>query len=516
MKKSNKILLTLASISIPFITAATVISCSSNNDNKPSNPKIDDQKKPEDPKKKEEGKEQEKKPEDPKKKEEGKEQDHDKKPHKPSIKLDENAFKNIAPDIIFDYNEPSNEQIQKIINNYYNQYLYQKYDPSKEGEGIRFSFSLEEENKNPLNTDKIIFNKDIIIDGKKQKQKQQEYLKQLSKTIVSDLKNNTQASLSGNNNSITLSLFEKEQQEEILNTFEEHIKNKWNDITKSFVYDETLFTSNNLSVESFKNSISEYYKAADPTKRTIKQLLQDKADVDRYFNMLKPLLGGYVYLKEFGDKFVLFGSNSRIITKEDIKKKNNAIKTGDFEKLKTYRKESIKKLEEKIIYKNWLENLNDSFYVLQTNKDIHRMQNYNIALTQLFYALDELKIGQPQNLLMHDTSKLDSSKYTKSQVIDAINSQGRNNKELFEKLNEAFYATYKTDKVNVLTRLFERNNKKERFYKTELYFVEYLVVVESGKIKTLRRFYFDNKEKDGFEITIDNRSGQTLNLGWKK
>ncbi|MGX9340036.1 lipoprotein, partial [Mycoplasma sp. 2261] len=64
MKKSNKILLTLASISIPFITAATVISCSSNNDNKPSNPKIDDQKKPQDPKKKEE---QEKKPEDPKK-----------------------------------------------------------------------------------------------------------------------------------------------------------------------------------------------------------------------------------------------------------------------------------------------------------------------------------------------------------------------------------------------------------------------------------------------------------------
>ncbi|MGX9372755.1 hypothetical protein [Mycoplasma sp. 3398] len=63
MKKSNKILLTLASISIPFITAATVISCSSNNDNKPSNPKIDDQKKPQDPKKKEEGKEQEKKPE---------------------------------------------------------------------------------------------------------------------------------------------------------------------------------------------------------------------------------------------------------------------------------------------------------------------------------------------------------------------------------------------------------------------------------------------------------------------
>ncbi|MGX9339134.1 hypothetical protein ACWXVO_00100 [Mycoplasma sp. 1890] len=63
MKKSNKILLTLASISIPFITAATVISCSSNNDNKPSNPKIDDQKKPQDPKKKKEGKEQEKKPE---------------------------------------------------------------------------------------------------------------------------------------------------------------------------------------------------------------------------------------------------------------------------------------------------------------------------------------------------------------------------------------------------------------------------------------------------------------------
>ncbi|WP_438340856.1 hypothetical protein [Mycoplasma sp. 125] len=75
MKKSNKILLTLASISIPFITAATVISCSSNNDNKPSNPKIEDQKKPEDPKKKEEGKEQEKKPEDPKKNEEGKEQE---------------------------------------------------------------------------------------------------------------------------------------------------------------------------------------------------------------------------------------------------------------------------------------------------------------------------------------------------------------------------------------------------------------------------------------------------------
>ncbi|MGX9395026.1 hypothetical protein ACWXVP_01340 [Mycoplasma sp. 1781] len=63
MKKSNKILLTLASISIPFITAATVISCSSNNDKKPSDPKIDDQKKPEDSKKNEEGKEQEKKPE---------------------------------------------------------------------------------------------------------------------------------------------------------------------------------------------------------------------------------------------------------------------------------------------------------------------------------------------------------------------------------------------------------------------------------------------------------------------
>ncbi|MGX9339140.1 MULTISPECIES: hypothetical protein [unclassified Mycoplasma] len=63
MKKSNKILLTLTSISLPFIAAATVISCSTNNDKKPNDSKIDDQKKLDDPKKKEEGKEQEKKPE---------------------------------------------------------------------------------------------------------------------------------------------------------------------------------------------------------------------------------------------------------------------------------------------------------------------------------------------------------------------------------------------------------------------------------------------------------------------
>ncbi|WP_438340498.1 hypothetical protein [Mycoplasma sp. 125] len=418
----------------------------------------------------------------------------DKKPHKPSIKLDENAFKNIAPDIIFDYNEPSNEQIQKIVNNYYNQYLYQKYDPSKEGKGIRFSFLLEEENKNPLNTDKIIFNKDIIIDGKKQKQKQQEYLKQLSKIIVSDLKNNTQASLNGNNNSITLSLFEKEQQEEILNTFEEHIKNKWNGITRSFVYDETLFTSNNLSVETFKNSISEYYKAADPAMRTIKQLLQDKADVDRYFNMLQPLLGGFVDLKEFGDKFVLFNQN-KFITQEEIKRKK--ITHGDFNKLIQYRKDAIRELSEKITYKTWLKNKNDEYYTLLRNPKIHKMHNYNIALTQLWTLIAELNRGS--NLIKIDKEKLDPALHTQAEVIAMLK-----NPETKKKTENAFYAQY-MDKI--FTNIFNAGEKETRWDKNQNYVLEYKAQThhykkeeKSEKIYLLTRLVFDNKETDEFLI----------------
>ncbi|MGX9339798.1 hypothetical protein ACWXVM_00500 [Mycoplasma sp. 2261] len=416
----------------------------------------------------------------------------DKKPHKPSIKLDENAFKNIAPDIIFDYNEPSNEQIQKIVNNYYNQYLYQKYDPSKEEKGIRFSFSLEGQ--------EYIFNKDINVNKIKVDENKQKHLNSLADEIVFALKNNSKTYLSEKYSKVLISSFEKQKQKQILDTFEEYINKEWQKMNN--IYDESLFTSNGVAANGIKNSINNYYKQIDLSKRTIRQLLQDKKDVNNYFRTLNILLFSFADLKEFGEKFPLFQQN-KFITKQQIDERK--ITHGDFGKLIQYRKNAIKKLGEKITYKTWLQNQNDAYYTLSTNLDIHKMHDYNIALTQLWTFIDELKNGA--NLIKIDKTKLETTMYTEDQVIEMLKKP-----ETKKQTEAAFYAQYK-DKH--FTNIFDPKEKNTRWDRNKNYILEFKAWVHKYKNQTkpgiflLTKITFDNKETDEFLIkyTFLHRTG---------
>ncbi|WP_438340678.1 hypothetical protein [Mycoplasma sp. 125] len=59
-----------------------------------------------------------------------------------------NNIKNEAPKIEIDYNDPSNDEIKRIIDTFFNKYLYNKYDKMKEGKGQRFGFSIDNSHNN--------------------------------------------------------------------------------------------------------------------------------------------------------------------------------------------------------------------------------------------------------------------------------------------------------------------------------------------------------------------------------
>ncbi|MGX9340194.1 hypothetical protein ACWXVM_02585, partial [Mycoplasma sp. 2261] len=59
-----------------------------------------------------------------------------------------NNIKNEAPKIEIDYNDPSDDEIKRIIDTFFNKYLYNKYDKAKEGKGQRFGFSIDNSHNN--------------------------------------------------------------------------------------------------------------------------------------------------------------------------------------------------------------------------------------------------------------------------------------------------------------------------------------------------------------------------------
>ncbi|MGX9358764.1 hypothetical protein [Mycoplasma sp. 2575] len=299
---------------------------------------------------------------------------------------------------------------------------------------------------------------------------------------------------------VLISSFEKQKQKQILDTFEEYINKEWQKINN--IYDESLFTSNGVAANDIKNSINNYYKQIDPSKRTIRQLLQDKKDVNNYFRTLNILLFSFADLKEFGEKFPLFQQN-KFITKQQIDERK--ITHGDFDKLIQYRKNAIKKLGEKITYKTWLQNQNDAYYTLSTNLDIHKMHDYNIALTQLWTFIDELKNGA--NLIKIDKTKLETTMYTEDQVIEMLKKP-----ETKKQTEAAFYAQYK-DKH--FTNIFDPKEKNTRWDRNKNYILEFKAWVHKYKNQTkpgiflLTKITFDNKETDEFLIkyTFLHRTG---------
>ncbi|WP_322941623.1 hypothetical protein RRG48_03660 [Mycoplasmopsis canis] len=290
----------------------------------------------------------------------------------------------------------------------------------------------------------------------------------------------------------------------IRNDVEKHLAIHWNNLNELFKTDQEFKSKVNLDGIGSKNLA--YFRDLDWDKLSINQILTFKSSLKEYHSKIRNILIALSDLRDFGDKFNL-NLQSKALTQNDINTKFKGINHGDFNKLKEHREKAFTTFKEKSLYETWTKNKNDDFYNLLTNKELHKMFDYNLALTKIYHILDTAT--KPQ---IKFENGFDIKTYTEQQIKDAIN-QPKQHQELFKKLNENVYIKLDDIKFN---HLFDKDNKKDRFYEKNNWVIEQLIKPENGKVKWFVRVIFDNKSKDEFKLHIDKRTNHVWDPGFKK
>ncbi|UWV86350.1 hypothetical protein NW063_01160 [Mycoplasmopsis cynos] len=254
---------------------------------------------------------------------------------------------------------------------------------------------------------------------------------------------------------------------------EKHIALHWSKWNELFKTDQEFKSKVDLDGIGSKNLA--YFRNLDWDKLSINQILNFKSSLKEYHYKIRNILTALSDLRYFGDKFNL-NLQSRALTKEEI---NTKINHGDFNKLKEYREKAFKTFKEKSLYETWTKNKNDDFYNLLTNKELHKMLDYNLALTQITHILDTAT--KPK---IKFEKGFNPKEYTEQQIIEAINKKN----DLFKKLNENVYIELDHIKFN---HLFDTSkDNKARFYEKDGWKIEQLIKPENGKVKWFVRVIF--------------------------
>ncbi|WP_322961942.1 hypothetical protein RRG51_00010 [Mycoplasmopsis cynos] len=271
---------------------------------------------------------------------------------------------------------------------------------------------------------------------------------------------------------------------------------KWNELFK----DDKEFKSK-VDLDKIGNKNLNYFRDLDWDKLSINQILTFKTELKDYHFKIRNILIALSDLRDFGDKFNL-NLQSKALTKDEI---NTKINHGDFNKLKAYREKAFKTFKEKSSYETWTKNKNDDFYNILKNQELHKMFDYNLALTQITHILDTAT--KPK---IKFENGFNPKEYTEQQIIEAINKKN----DLFKKLNENVYIELDQIKFN---HLFDTSkDNKARFYEKDGWKIEQLIKPENGKVKWFVRVIFDNKSKDEFKLHIDKRTNHVWDPGFKK
>ncbi|MCU9932799.1 hypothetical protein NWQ33_02555 [Mycoplasmopsis cynos] len=136
---------------------------------------------------------------------------------------------------------------------------------------------------------------------------------------------------------------------------------------------------------------------------------------------------------------------------------NLKINHGDFNKLKEYREKAFTTFKEKSLYETWTKNKNDDFYNLLTNKELHKMFDYNLALTQITHILDTAT--KPKIKFENGFDIQNIYRTTNQEAINNLKN------DLFKKLNENVYIELDDIKFN---HLFDIKIIKIAFMKKQL------------------------------------------------
>ncbi|WP_322960255.1 hypothetical protein [Mycoplasmopsis cynos] len=293
----------------------------------------------------------------------------------------------------------------------------------------------------------------------------------------------------------------------IRNDVEKHLAIHWNKLNELFKADQEFKSKVDLNKIGSKNLT--YFRDLDWDKLSINQILNFKSELKDYHFKMRNILIALSDLRDFGDKFNL-NLQSKALTKDEINKKLGQNAHGDFNKLKAYREKAFKTFKEKSSYETWTKNKNDDFYNLLKNQELHKMLDYNLALTQINHILDTAT--KPK---IKFENGFNPKAYTEQQIIEAIN-QPKKHQDLFKKLNENVYIELDHIKFN---HLFDSDNKKDRFYEKDGWKIEQLIKPDKNnknKLTWYVRVIFDNKSKDEFKLYIDKKTHAVWNSGFKK
>ncbi|VEU65000.1 hypothetical protein [Mycoplasmopsis cynos] len=292
----------------------------------------------------------------------------------------------------------------------------------------------------------------------------------------------------------------------IRNDVEKHLAlhwNKWNELFK----DDTEFKTK-VDLDKIGSKNLTYFRNLKWDDLTINQILNFKSELKEYHFKLKAILTAFSDIRHFGEQFNL-NLQPKALTKDEVNAKLGKDAHGDFNKLKAYREKAFTTLKEKSSYETWTKNKNDDFYDFFKNQELHKMFDYNLALTKIYHILDTAT--KPQ---IKFENGFNPKEYTEQQIIEAISKKD----ELFKKLNENVYIELDHIKFN---HLFDTSkDNKARFYEKDGWKIEQLIKPNDknhNKLTWYVRVIFDNKSTDEFKLKFDKKTNHVWNtVSWKQ